>query len=185
MTEQMEQISNPVLAAIEVESKQEIKNGTDPNIFTTENGVKFRIKAVNKQSLGGITDRYLKEQPKAPVTYIESKGREEANYDDPDYQDAMKAWNLAMSMALSNFILLRGAELISVPDNVMHHDSDDWKFEMELISDMAHNPRACYLEWVRAIACSEEDSTELFRRIGRKSGIAQEDVASAAAQFRR
>lgn len=184
MTEQIKQISDPVLAAVEVEAKQVNQNGSDPNIFTTQYGVKFRIKSVNKQSLGGITDRYLKEQPKAPVSYIESKGREEANYDDPDYQDAMKAWNLAMSMALSNFILLRGAELISVPDGFMTYESDDWKFEMELISDKADNPRACYLEWVRAIACSEEDSTELFRRIGRRSGIAQEDVASAAAQFR-
>lgn len=184
--EQIKQISDPVLAAVQVEAAQINSNGTSSDVFTSELGIKFKVKAVNRQSLGGMTDRYLKEKPKPPVVFIESKGREEANYDDPDYQDALQSWNLSMSMALSNFIILRGAELIesSIPANVMRYDSDDWIYEMELISDKADNPRACYLEWVRAIACSEEDSKELFSRIGKKSGINQEDVNSAAAQFR-
>lgn len=184
----MEQnISDPVLAAVEVEAKQINSNGADPNVFTASTGVKFKIKSVNRQALGGITDRYLKERPKAPITYIESKGREEANPDDPDYQEALQFWNLSMAMAITNFVILRGTELISesVPDEMLHYDSDDWKYEMQLMGNRSDNPRACYLEWVRAVACTEEDSTTLFNLIGRKSGINQEDVSSAAAQFRR
>ena len=176
-------ISNPVKAAVEVDQKQ-AGNGTDPNTFTTSYGVKLRLKAVNRQSLGSISDKYLCEKPKPPIIMIESKGRKEPNHDDPDFQDALTSWNLSMSMAVSNFILLRGTELISVPDGMMSYDSDEWKFEMELMSDLADNPRACYLEWLRGVACSEDDSTKLFQIIGRKSNIAQEDVESAAAQFR-
>lgn len=178
-------ISNPVKVAVEADQSQASKNGTDPDVFTTSYGVKLRLKAVNRQSLGSISDKYLKEKPKPPIVMIESKGRKEPNHDDPDYQDALTSWNLSMSMAVSNFILLRGTELISVPEGMMTPDSDEWHFEMELMSDLADNPRACYLEWLRAVACSEDDSTELFQIIGKKSNIAQEDAERAAAQFRR
>lgn len=179
-------IFDPVLDAVEVEAEQARKNGASSNIFTASTGVQFKTKAVNRQSLGGITDRYLKQKPKPPVVFIESKGREEPNYDNPDYIENMQSWQISMTMALSNFIFLRGVELIesSIPDGMVHFDSDDWRDEMELISDKSDNSRACYLEWIKAVACNEEDTNKLMSIIGRKSGISQEDVDGAAAQFR-
>lgn len=175
---------DPTQIATQVEKAA--KNGSDPTLVTMSTGVKFRVRPVSKFALGGITERYSKIKPKVPVTYVESKGREEPNVDDEDYQSDMQMWNLSLAMAINNFLLLRGTELEHVPDSVMSHESDDWKYECEIIGSDPDNPRACYIEWIKTIAAPlDDDSQELMAAIGRLSGIAQEDVNEAVQQFRR
>lgn len=190
-------ILDPVLAAVETEQVQTAKqNGVDPSIVTMSTGVKFRVKAVSKHALAGIAERYTKNKPKPPVILIESKGRKEENPDDPDYQDAARSWELSLAMAINNFLLLRGVDLLpdSIPADMVLPDSDDWKFEAELLGANVESSRACYLEWIKVVAAPKDDDREtgkmgdissLLNAIGRKSGINQGDVDTAVSQFRR
>jgi len=180
-------INDPVSVAVEVEKDRIRSNGYDPNIFIASTGVKFRIKAVNRQQLGGVTQRYMKSKPAPPVVYLENKGREEENPDDPDYIEAMQMWTFGMAMAVNSISILRGTEVVesSIPSDMIHWKSEDWKFEVEIMGGDPQSERACYLEWVKAVACNDDDLNKLFSKIGRKSGITQEDVDSAVSQFRR
>jgi hypothetical protein len=192
-------ILDPVLAAVETETDQKAKqNGSDPSIVTMSTGIKFKVKPVSRQALAGISERYSRKKPPVPVTFIESKGREEENPDHPEYLDALYLWNMSLSMAVNNYLLLRGADVVpdSIPDNAPHFDSDEWKEEVEIIGGDPNNGRACYLEWIKVIAAPKnnyvEDGVEhrgdiakLLYAIGRMSGTAQEDVDEAINNFRR
>lgn len=175
---------DPVQIATQVEKTA--KNGTDPSLAVMSTGVKFKIKPVSKFSLGGITERFARIKPKVPMTYVQSKGREEPNVEDVDYQSDMQMWNLSLAMSINSLLLLRGTELEYVPDGMVSYDSQEWQYEMQLFDSDAENPRACYLEWVKNIAAPlDTDIQKLMGAIGRLSGISQEDVAEAVDQFRR
>jgi len=199
MTKQIE-VLDPVLAAVETEEIQIARqNGVDPSIIVMSTGVKFRIKAVSKHALAGIAERYTKTKPKPPVVTIESKGRKEENPDDPDYKDAYQSWELSLAMAINNFLLLRGIDLVdgSIPDDMVLPDSEDWQYEAELLGANSDSKRACYLEWIKVVAAPKDDVmhdgkllemgdiSKMLNAIGRKSGINQGDVDTAVSQFRR
>lgn len=158
------------------------------DVVTMSSGVQFRVKVVSKFALGGITERYTKDQPKVPLVFVQAKGRKEPNPDDPDYQEAMRFWQLSLAMAVNNFLILRGSELLpeSVPDTLVRHDEQEWADEAVFYGTDINNRKALYLDWVKYVAAPDErDVTNLLYAIGRKSGINQEDVAEAVNRFQR
>ncbi len=187
MTELDYKIEDPTEVSIEV-SEEDNGDGGDPDVVTMSTGIQFRVKQVGQLALGGITERYQKTKPKPPYVFVEAKGRKEANPEHPNYQEALVMWQLSHGMAVNNFLLLRGAEIIeeSISDDVEDWKSDDWQEEMELIGTNPESPRACYLDWLKIVACPEtSDVAKLLGAIGRKSSVAQEDVEEAVSKFRR
>jgi len=188
---------DPTDVATQVEKASQ--NGGDPSIVTMSTGIQFKVRPVSKHALASISERYSKRKPQVPILHIESKGRKEPNYDDPDYQDALYSWTVSLSMAVNNYLLLRGADLIedTIPENTTRHDSSEWQEEMEIIGSNPDNSRACYLEWIKIVAAPENeyiskdgktirgDIPKLLYAIGRASGTAVEDVDEAVDNFQR
>ena len=63
-------------------------------------------------------------------------------------------------MSVNNYLLLRGTEVLHVPDDVLRHDSDEWREEMDIIGIGSENRRACYIEWIKMIAAPQNQYEE-------------------------
>lgn len=198
MTEQIEKLEERGTNGIqyEIPDPTEVattavpENGDKPpdNIVVTSTGVKFKAKTVPKMAMGAITEKFNREKPKVPVVMVPAKGRKEPNKDDPDYQEALGAWELSLTMALQNLMLLRGLELIpdSVPDGMLRHDDLDWAYEADMYGIDIKNPRALYLAWIQYVAApTDHDTMHLLGTVGRRSGISEEDVQEALNRFQR
>ncbi len=157
----------------------------DGNVVTLSTGVQLRVKPMPKHFIFQVTERYKK--PKVPVYFDETKGREEENPEDPDYIEAMQMHLAEISNASTDVAILRGTEVVHVPDDVMGPDSDDFKMELEVLKfGMVDNARARYLAWIKAIAAPlDSDIENLFEEIGRLTGVTEADVAEAADRFQR
>jgi hypothetical protein len=149
MTEQIDyKIEDPTEVSIAATEDNGV--GGDPDIVTMSTGIQFRVKLVGQMALGGITERYQKTKPKPPYVYVKAKGRKETNYEHPDYVEALTFWQLSHGMAVNNFLLLRGCEVIeeSIPDNVGRWDTEEWLEEMQLIGSNPDSKLARYLDWL-------------------------------------
>ena len=166
-----------------VEGLEEVERG-ECDTVTLSTGVVLKIKPVPKFFIFDVTARIKK--PKPPLVFIESKGRDEENPDDPDYQEALEKWVMNVANAGNEVALLRGSEVESIPEGVPGPDSKDWKNEMEVLGlPMIKNSRARYLTWVKAIAAPlDRDINNLLGEIGRLTGVSEADVEDAVARFR-
>lgn len=167
-----------------VEGLEEIERG-ECDTVTLSTSVVLKIKPVPKFFIFDVTARITK--PKPPLVFIENKGREEENPDDPDYQEALEKWVINVASAGNDVALLRGSEIESIPERIPGPDSEDWKNEMEVLGlPMIKNARARYLTWVKAIAAPlDRDINLLLGEIGRLTGVSEKDVEDAVARFRR
>ena len=167
-----------------VKAVEEAEQGERDNI-TLSTGVQLRIKSMPKHFIFQVTEKYKK--PKVPLYFDESKGREEENPDDPDYIEAMQMYLAEIANASTDVAILRGSEIVHIPDDVMGPDSDEFKMELEVLGfGMIDNSRARYLAWIKAIAApTDADIETLFEEIGRMTGVTEADVAAAAEMFQR
>jgi len=167
-----------------VEGLEEVERG-ECDTVTLSTGVVLKIKPFPRTFIFAVTGRIKK--PKPPLVFIESKGREEENPDDPDYQEALEKWAVDVANAGNDVALLRGCEIESIPEGLPGPDSKEWKNEMEVYGlPMIKNPVARYLSWLKAIAAPlERDIILLLGEIGRLTGVSEADVEDAVALFRR
>lgn len=174
-------IENVVKGAEEAEQRE---RGLVDQI-TLSTGVVLKVKPVPKHFIFTVTSRF--EKPKVPVYLNESKGREEENPNDPDYIEAVEMYVADIASAAIDVVILRGTEVISIPDGFPDHNSKDWKEEMEILGmPLIKKERARYLAWIKGMACPlEEDIEILMEIIGQHTGVSEADTAEAVARFRR
>ncbi|GAF79299.1 unnamed protein product [marine sediment metagenome] len=174
-------VTRNVVKGVNEEENRE-RGGED--IVTLSSGVRLKIRAVPRNFIFAVTAKF--EKPKVPRYMNEQKGKEEENPNDPNYLDATEKYLLNLADASNNVVLLRGTEIVGIPDDVPGPDSKQWKEEMTVLEmSMIDNKRARYLAWVKGIAAPlESDINGLFTEIGRLTGVSEEDVAQAAERFR-
>lgn len=158
----------------------------DPqDIFTMENGVKLRIKNGSPLAFNQILREGNAAKPRPPVVWIEEKGREEENPNDPDYINALLQYESELGLRALHACFPICTELLSCPDDVMKPDDPDLA---ELIETMGLQPAkgryGRYVQWLELIACSANDLEELGNTVLRRIGVKEEDVAEAAQRFR-
>jgi hypothetical protein len=165
---------------------EEVEQGErDSGVVTLSTGVQLRVKPMPKHFIFQVTERYKK--PKVPLYFDEGKGREEENPEDPDYIEAMQMYLAEISNASTDIAILRGTEVVHIPEDVMGPDSEEFRDELEVLKfGMVDNSRARYLAWIKAIAApTDADVENLFEEIGRLTGVTEADVAEAADRFQR
>lgn len=181
MTDRDEAVRN-VVEGIEEEENRE---RDEEAIVTLSTGVKLKIKPIPKNFIYAVTSRF--EHPKVPTYLNESKGREEPNPDDPDYQDDVEQYIASVANASNDVALLRGTEILELPKGFPGPDSKKWKEEMEALDlPMIDNSRARYLNWIKGMAAPlDRDIVLLMEEIGRLTGVTEADVTDAVERFRR
>lgn len=150
------------------------------------NGVELLVKKIPSPKMIDILQLANNGRPKPPVVMIERLGRKEENPDDPDYKDALSAFNVGRGKVLMDAFLMYGTQLYSCPANIPGPDKpEEWMDGMAEIGLSAPtSKRGIYLEWLKSVALEDEDDfTKIMNEVGRKSGVRQEDVNTAAATF--
>jgi hypothetical protein len=127
------------------------------------------------------------ERPRVPIVFIEEKGREEENPDDPGYRDALVEYRIATGMAAMKALLVLGTQVESLPDGLSGPEDDGWLEELQDagLDIEASSPRARYLAWLQFYALkTNEDLAAAMDGPRKASGITEEDVALAVQSFR-
>jgi hypothetical protein len=147
-------------------------------------GLRLRLKTVPKHFIYGVTKDIP--APDVPLVYVDGKKRPIENPDDPDYKEALDKWIVVTANAATDVALLRGTEILDLPDGMISPDSTEWVEELEVLGlPMRDNSRARYLYWIKAVGVpEEEDLMALMEALGRLTGVTEDDVADAVERFR-
>lgn len=183
MTEENRESTKESVARIEQAEKRQDESLQELVLST---GVVLRVSKVNPVLLSDIAAESLKHRPKAPIVFIESLGREEENLDDPDYTEAVTQWQATVLLDINNAYVLKGTEVISVPDGMDSPDNEDWLDEMRILNRPVGTKRQRYLAWIKYVAAVDaEDTTAIVREVGRLSGVSEAEVQEAVEGFQR
>jgi len=167
-------------AARAIESTKE----DELNEITLSNGIKLSSKPIPPLLLtraGAEVPR-----PQVPTAYLEDKGREEPNPDDPDYIQALQKYQMDLGEAATNVSLVVGTKIEHVPEELSHPDDEDWVQDLEAagLQLKIDTEPARKLAWLRYYALSTvRDYNKTLNFIGRRAGLKEEDVAKAAESF--
>lgn len=160
---------------IEREDKEE------DDLITLSNGVVLRAKQIPYGLLIKVMARFPR--PKVYSQFNEIEQRLIQNPDHPDYIEAVRDWNAKYAEALLNTMLLYGTEAVSTPKKVPTVKSNDWLEGLEVIGEptFPENKSWRYLMWILTIAAiGDVDFNLITKKVGRLSGIREEDVQKAA-----
>lgn len=157
------------------------------NVLKLSNGVELLIKRISPAIFIDIMTEADEGRPQPPVTYIERLGRDEANPDDPDYQERLRAFNVQRSKRMSDMFLIYGTRLYACPAGIESPDVDgEWlENARELQIDSKNTKRGRYLLWLKTVALEDaDDYAKVMEEVGRKSGVRTADVEAAQESFR-
>ncbi len=182
MTDREEEKTRKVVEGVE-EAEERERDILDSVTLST--GVELKIKPVPKRFIYQVTSKF--KPPKVPTYHNKSKGRDEENPDDPDYQEAVEQYLVNIANATTDVALLRGTEIIEIPKGFPKPDSQHWISEMEILDmPMRDNKRARYLAWIKGMAAPlDADISILMEEIGRQTGVSEADTEEAVKRFQR
>lgn len=155
----------------------------DPSIYVTGQGVTFKLRKVARMAIVEASRRLP--LPKPPRIFMEEKGREEENPNDPVYQEALQKVNWDRGVLTVSVYVLLGTKLVNVPPDLDSPDGVEWLQTLEYLGiPVPDNPRDRYVAWVKYYALTDEELADMMKAIMRYSGISlEEDVKEAADSF--
>lgn len=164
-----------------------VEEETKDILVTTSTGAVVKVLETPAHLLQRVWEKYP--EPKVPQQTIKEGDREwvEDNPDDPDYLAAVEARTLNVYSASSNIILLKGIEVVSLPEGVSDFDHDKaWIEEYEVMMlDIPESRAARYLEWIRyRVAPRIDDLAAIQDAESKALGVTKEAVDAAEASFR-
>lgn len=124
--------------------------------------------------------------PEIPLVYLEDKGREERNPQNPEYLRKVDEVNAKRSMASIDAIIGLGTKIHTIPEDFPVPEEEDWLDDLESVGITIDrdNKRMRYRTWVRYIAApSVEDLQAIVAVAVPKSGVTEEAVKTASATF--
>lgn len=155
------------------------------NLITLSNGVVLKLKSVPPFL---VRQAVLKvERPKPPRMFIEDKGREEENPNDPDYIQQLAGYQAQTIDAAINVLLAAGTEIVSVPDGVSKPEDDDWLDVLDVLAIEVRrdSPTARRLAWLRCYGiATAADITRITKAVKEGVGLTEEEVNQIAQSFR-
>lgn len=157
----------------------------NPDEVTLSTGVVLRRKPVSKLLLKSVVDRFKKEEPKVPQAFNEAKGRMEDNPGDPDYIEAKNRYEEDTITALIDLALVKGSELVYVPDGIPRPEDDEWLEEDRLLNfEVPEHPKLIYLHWIKSVAAPlDEDIQTIFLHFIGSFGVPEAEVEKSMNRF--
>ena len=163
------------------------KKNERENVFELSTGVVLKLKkSINPSTVIDILSEVESQRPEPPVVYLEQFGREEVNYDDPNYTDQMDRWEIVSSGRIADALILKGTEVEKVPNDLPKPEDNSWIEELEVLGLHLnrHSKAARYLAWVKHVAIQDQhDWEEITANVGRLAGINEADVKRAQDSF--
>lgn len=157
----------------------------ESHLYTSSTGVKVRLKRVSALIISDAAQKL--KAPRPPKVFIDDKGREEENPNDPEYIEEMDRYAYNKGYLAVTVYLTLGVEVLHRPDEIPAPESTEWSDEISTITGMEipATGRARYLAWLKYIAFTETDVATVTTRIMRLNGVIEEaDVVEALESFR-
>lgn len=158
--------------------------------FTLTNGIVLNLKPVPPLLIQAVSQEFVTPDP--PVVYIEEKGRNEPNPNDPEYQRQLEKLSEDQNMATNNLVLAIGTSVKSVPEGYYLPEQDEWIANIEFASrisgkelkiDREDNIQR-YLCWLRFYALESLGDMVLVQSLpGQLAGIREGEVDEVLESF--
>lgn len=156
------------------------------NIIELSTGVKLKVRPINPMVLDAALRQNMPPVPKVPRVFIENKGREEENPDDPAYRAAVDEYEAERGRIVQDVAMGLGTEVITVPDGMESVDGTRWAEDLwdvgVLVPDSGLKR---YIAWVKFWACrTAQDTVDVISAVMQSVGTPEAKVAEAADSFR-
>ncbi len=152
-----------------------------PSEFTLEIGATLKITKPSSMLLASVMTDVEKENPipVAPQVYMEDKGRNEDNPNDPAFKAAMAIWNATAVVRMFKALC---ASSLSIQDLGEAYDpgGEDFADYLDAIGiEVATGKTTRFLQWLNTYALVQSESKQLNTWMMTLAGVTEEDVAEA------
>ena len=155
---------------------------TQDNVYVSDSGVQLKLKRVN--SFLVLQAQQQVEMPQVPVVYLEDKGREEENPNDPNYLRAVQEANIKRADRSINLLLGFGTEVLNpLPQGIADVADEEWVTDLtEMLGvEIPTNKKLRHAYWLKAIALTDQEIVDVVNGITALSGLVKEEAAEQAA----
>lgn len=155
------------------------------------NGIILALKPVPPLLLQAINNEFV--QPPPPKIYMEEKGREEENPNDPEYLKLLEKLAAEQELAVNDMVLGVGTSVKSIPEGMYPPESDDWIPQVKFAAKLANkelemdisDPVRRYLYWLRFYAMETSADVIFARTLPLQlTGIREGEVEEVMESFR-
>lgn len=159
--------------------------------FELSNGIVLKIKSVPPFLVQAVQDEF--KTPTPPKVFIEEKGREEENPNDPAYLRLLEELETQQNLAINDLFLAWGTEVLSVSEGYFTPEQDDWivmvEFAQNITGKNIHIERddkvKRYLNWLRFYALETGGDIAIATRLPMElAGIREGEVEEVMESFR-
>ena len=154
------------------------------DILVLSSGVELDLHTPSPVLVNNAMKAIMKDEPKIPKVWIEDKGRDEENPNDPDYIFARRVWLADVGMRSLRALIPTGTSLHSKPDGMVGPEDEDFA---DLIQSMGEEPatgvHTRYVQWLLLVAMGKQDLEALGMALMRRAGVREEDVREALDTF--
>lgn len=168
-------------------SESEAELIKDPNRIELSNGVVLKIKTVSRNAISYAARNAMKEhpEPQPPMKWIEDRGRDEPNPNDPAYQESYKLHQIEVSARVLDVLYARAIEVVEIPDDVGGPESKEFQDYVNLAmgEELRESELGRWVQWLRYWAVPDGDDLDLQRRLFELVGVPVQDIRVVEATF--
>lgn len=155
------------------------------------NGIVLTLKPIAPFMITALSKEF--EPPPPPKVFLEEKGREEENPNDPAYIRELERLNEASNLAMNDLVLALGTAVKSIPEGYFPPEDDSWIEQVEYAFSVVgqdikierEDKIRRYLHWLRFYALETLVDTSMATSLyWSLVGIAEGEVAEALDSFR-
>ncbi len=152
-----------------------------PTEITLENGAVLAIRKPATMLLSNVMLQLQKTDPipEPPMVFIEEKGREEENPNDPAYKAAMLVWNANSVVRMFNALSVASLSIKDLNEAYDPEGDDFADFLEAVMIDRAPGKAGRFIQWLNDYALVKNEARQLTHWMMRLAGVAEEDVAEA------
>ncbi len=152
-----------------------------PTEITLENGAVLRIRKPATMLLSNVMLQLQKTDPipEPPMVFIEDKGRDEENPNDPAYKAAMLQWNANSVVRMFNALSVASLSIKDLNGTYDPEGEEFADFLEAVMIDRASGKAGRFLQWLNSYALVKSEARQLTHWMMRLAGVGEEDVAEA------
>lgn len=159
--------------------------------YTLSNGIVLSAKPVPPYLVAAVNQEF--QPPPPPKVYIEEKGRDEENPNDPQYLRDCQRLSEEQNQAINDLLMGMGTEVVSVPKGYYRPEDDAWISQVEFAMNVTGRRLKVerddaikrYLCWLRFYALENGSDIAIVSNLPlHLSGIREEEVAAVMDSFR-
>jgi hypothetical protein len=168
------------------------RTGVNRAELTLSNGIVLTFRPVTPSLITAVREELESRYPAAPVTYLEAKGRDEPNPNDPAYQNELRRLMARTERVLNDLVVAAGVEIKSVPEGYFNLEDPGWLEDPRIVVACASgysfdrdDAIQRKVTWLRYYAVETWLDDRLFNRVPIElAGITEAEVQSAVDAFR-